>query len=463
MRRPDGIRGTNPCGRIRGGGFTMVELLAVVAIIGVLVGLLLPAVQSAREAARRTSCANNLMQVGLGVSGYHDAFKQLPTQLAGTDGSTVANRDNDRRLSTLVALLPFLSNDALWNDLHQPRSRDWYRADQLSSQYYGMPYEDELAFENESSDGENSDGADSSTPPDMWPAGGPSTSADYELWYHEVAVYRCPSDPGFGRPGMGRSNYAVCIGDGIDCANSGPMKDVGGTFVIDDELAKRCNAAMRGVFVPRTTVRFSDITDGRSHTIMMGEIATDLGDSSTRTLPAVVSAGYEIAGKGSTVVASKKEMAAKDVLLKDPGWIFQTVLIDPDRPEFWSMAVSNPGIVAIPSARRGLRWADGMPLYTAFNTILPPNQPLVLREDRDDSTGVLPPSSRHQSGVHVGMADGAVTFVSDSVDAGDHDSSTVFLAGPTPPGSPSPYGVWGAMGTRASSELVANQWDHGQP
>ena len=96
-------------------GFTLVELLVVIAIIGTLVGLLLPAVQQAREAARRSSCQSNLKQLALGCLNYHDAQNQFPPANTGLTDWQCGPGGTGPAIGLLVRVLPFMEEQSLYN------------------------------------------------------------------------------------------------------------------------------------------------------------------------------------------------------------------------------------------------------------------------------------------------------------------------------------------------------------
>jgi prepilin-type N-terminal cleavage/methylation domain-containing protein/prepilin-type processing-associated H-X9-DG protein len=380
-------------------GFTLVELLVVIAIIGVLVGLLLPATRSSREAARRMSCSNNFKQIGLGAHNYHSAYKQLPMQMGGTfdpssdSGGTSVPGNNRFRLSWLVGLAPFIEQQRLW--------------EQASN---GATNDEEAKYA---------------------PGGPAPWTRDFSPWQTEVPTLRCPSDPGMGLPAHGRTNYVACLGDATHWMNTGTTRWDPELSQWADDRQTQIVASGRGVFVPRQALGFRQILDGLANTIMAGEIATDLGDHDSRT--------------SSTLKSPWARIHEEPMLCRDQR--------DEARPMFWVTPPDRPV-----DQRRGYRWADGAALYTGFNTILPPNAELCIAGG-DSGIGVVPPSSRHQGGTHVLMADGAVKFVTDSIEAGDASVGTVIRGGTgmRAPGSASPYGLWGALGTRDLGESIEEE------
>ena len=107
-----------PISRRDNHGFTLVELLVVIAIIGVLIALLLPAVQAAREAARRTACLNNLSQIGLALHNYEFHYETLPPGVSSEQGP-IRNEAQGKHVSWIVKILPYMEEHVLFRKFDQ--------------------------------------------------------------------------------------------------------------------------------------------------------------------------------------------------------------------------------------------------------------------------------------------------------------------------------------------------------
>jgi prepilin-type N-terminal cleavage/methylation domain-containing protein len=188
--------------------FSLVELLIVIAILGALVALLFPAVQSARSAARRTACSNNLRQLGIAVYNYESARQTLPPGSESQEyPDDPANAWTFYRWSTLAHLTPFLEESVAYNALD------------LSVPLYGIDFQVT-----------------------------PQNARGVAL---TVPTFLCPSD--HGQPvstQFGPTNYAACAGSG---ENGGSPIRTDGTFFVNSQ------------------VRMAQITDGTSKTVILAE------------------------------------------------------------------------------------------------------------------------------------------------------------------------------------------------
>ncbi|TWT34382.1 DUF1559 domain-containing protein [Blastopirellula retiformator] len=209
-------------------GFTLVELLVVIAIIGVLIALLLPAVQQAREAARRMQCRNNLKQMGLALHNYHDVHGSFPA-------GYYRHRDHG-------SVSVFQGPGWGWGTMILPQLEENNRFDGLNvSNRHASDDADILQY---------------SQPP--------------------ISAFRCPSAPGgdlneafpnsTSAPAHGLSTYKGVFGDrNTQYSSYSDLADCPYT-------AGSCNEGGNGIFSPNSKVSFRDITDGTTNTVMIGEV-----------------------------------------------------------------------------------------------------------------------------------------------------------------------------------------------
>lgn len=184
----------------------------------------------------------------------------------------------------------------------------------------------------------------------------------------------------------------------------------------------------RGLFAQVLQVRFRDITDGLSNTAIMSE----------RLIQTTNMNGVAVGPNQVEIILGN---AVVEQVHLTPGLCRSTVL---------GRFYADQTVVF---ERTGMTWNDGQAQLSSFNTILAPNSPSCLNNgaNADQINLVLPPNSRHPGGAMVAFADASVTFISDSIDAGN--SAAQLPANEIPMGM-SPYGIWGALGSKNGGETV---------
>ena len=355
-------------------GFTLVELLVVIAIIGILIALLLPAVQAAREAARRMQCTNNLKQFGIALHNYHDINNAFPSRCSYFNKCEF--------WGGFYTLFPFMEQ--------------------------GSAYDTIQAANHQSS----------TTQPD---------SSSIPLFGTlEVGTLCCPSDPNgllITGPGDGWLSAGSTIG--FSCADvvaDNQMTNLqttpGDNYYGLYTSSEFCN---RALFGQNYWHAMSAVIDGTSNTIAASEIAA-------------TSSVQKVAGEYPSSIRGGTTLQA-NILTGD-------LKIDPAAC-LGMISPTDPGRITNPQRSfRGRNFCNGRIACTGFCTALPPNSPNCYRRDVT-IWGFFSAGSYHSGGVNTAMVDGSVRFIADTIDCGSMNTQHAlsYLVGP------SPFGVWGALGS----------------
>lgn len=343
----------------RRSAFTLVELLVVIAIIGVLVALLLPAVQAAREAARRAQCSNHIKQWALASHNYHDTYLAFPMTNAQN------YLPNVQGFSPQARILPFIeqSNLQAQFDFSQPAFTGPFNALVPNPQFA-------VAF---------------ATP---------------------LKIALCPSDPakvlnlGAGGTNYSGINYMVSFGSGTKQHY---------------DLRWRTD----GFVYENSGVRFADITDGSSNTVLMSETVRSVGPDFTLPAGTLPKAPYQGTLNGSSGVSSTLN-PSQGMTGSGSGWSNgpSGYIENPDLASIWPNMTSWRGSSSAALRGRGTSWAHSGAMSTLTNGYTTPNSriPDVVTH----FTGYFAPRSYHPGGAMAAMGDGSVRLLPNNIDQTVH-------------------------------------------
>lgn len=339
--------------------FTLVELLVVIAIIGILVALLLPAVQAAREAARRAQCTNHLKQWGLAAHNYHDTFLAFPMTNAQN------YQPNAQGFSPQARILPFIEQKSLQDklDFSQPAFTGPFNALVPNPQFAAM-------------------------------------------FATQIKVALCPSDPApVLNLGAGGTNYA-----GINY-----MVSYGSATGVNYDLRWKTD----GIVYENSGTRMGEVTDGTSNTVMMSETVRSVGPDFTLPAGQLPKAPYQATLNGSSGMDATLQ-PSQGMNASGGGWSNgpSGYLENPNLATIWPMKTSWRGAASAALRGRGTSWAHSGAMSTLTNGYSPPNS--VIPDVVIHFTGFFAPRSYHPGGAVAAMGDGSVRVLPNSIDTHVH-------------------------------------------
>ena len=312
-------------------GFTLVELLVVIAIIGILVALMLPAIQAARETARRAQCRNNLRQIGVALHNFHDSQRSFPPGYVSTVGPGGPADDRGPGWGWGAAILPQLEQSG------------------LNSQ---------ILFDKDIADPANAAARMTSLPVFLCPSNGGNPYFTVDLLNDSTPGYSTPLKDANGNPvQVAHSNYVGIFGNPEITPDPGFLS-----------LAPDRSSAYRGMFYRNAKVRFADVTDGTSTTLFVGERSSNLayatwtGAVTGGQVPPKIPDAYGYGPEGAPVMILGHSGDASDVPPHTPNSPVNHV------DDFWSQHAQGVNFLFVDGSVRNISDSINPQVWWALGT-----------------------------------------------------------------------------------------------